>query len=309
MSPDIEKVLAFPEEWRSVKCKGVGWFYNPRESIPPRHEMLFSLSDDDSTEDRVKIIENKLSEFCTVEGMELKYKKETPNSFMNALSTLPHLTILKKKVQPKIHQNFVKQLERLPRLETYVTTESEISAREDYSRLNSLKHLIIYDLKVMEDSRYLPKQLDTLVFNTFMKWPFDIDILKDHHALKQVHVLNSETAAKYGGLRSNDPFIKDSAHEKHWDRLAREFPGVHFNFDVDHDFFNSAVLSHMNRDEKQLLATKFASDDRYVKKKSLKAESIASKATRISFQVAKFVPPGPLQWREERLYPEDKMAL
>jgi hypothetical protein len=315
MAPDVEKVLAFPEEWRSLKCKGVGWFYNPRESIPSRHVHLFSLKDEDSKKDRVNVVENKLSEFCTVEGVELAYKKdldpdykEVDPSFAKALSELNHLKILKNKEQPENRREFIKQLEKLPRLETYVTTESEISAREDYSGLNSLKHLIVYGLKTIEGSHYLPKNLETLVFSTYVNWPFDETTLKGHPTLTQVHALNSETGIKYGGLRSNSPFIKDSTHEKHWKQLEKEVPGVDFNFDVDHSFFNEK-LDLMNRRKKQLLATKFATDERYVDKKRLKAEIVASKAAKISFQVAKFLPPGPIQWREEQMYPEDDMAL
>lgn len=82
---------------------------------------------------------------------------------------------------------------------------------------------------------------------------------------------------------------------------------MYFDFDVDHGFF-ADKLKCMSRDAKQLLATKFATDDRYIDKKPLKVELIARDVAGISFRIATFLPEK-VQWRDECLYPEDDMAL
>lgn len=117
-------------------------------------------------------------------------------------------------------------------------------------------------------------------------------------------MINTPSAVNYGALHSESPFIAGSPHEEEWKRLEVQFPEARFCFDVNQYYFR---LSSMNEAKKKLLEFKKPLDHNF-EKKDLSPERVLWSTLGVSLDLAEFYPDR-LDWRDERLYPEDRAAL
>ena len=245
-----------------VKCKGVGWFHNPRNKIPEDHVKLFELSEKDlRSNESARVVEEELKRFCVVEGLELS--PVTSDAFIDSLVKLPHLTLIKQHL-PSTPQPAIDQLARLPHLDTLITNIVNTSTKEDYSKLRSLKTLVVNGLTVIKDAKRLPQGIETLILNRGMNRDPDeklLQTIKGLQNLKRVHLINSSI---------EDQFVNE------------------FRFEVNHDYFRE------NSGEKKVW-TPFP-------------ERVFTDLCNTSLDLATSLPDR-LEWRDERLYPEDDMAL
>ena len=242
MNADFDKISSFTK-WNRVRCKNVGWFYNPDAEIPKEHVDLFSLSKPDlKSGNAKKVIIKELERFCTVDGLELSRPDRNLNeNFMEALTNLPELSLIKY-VKPRPTQPFINYLEKLNNLDTLIINGViSASKKEDYSRLNSIKRIFASKGGKIEDPSRMPPNIHTLIIYRGNNLEPDTELihsLKKLPNLKKVHLINAKIASTYGGLNSESPFINGTPYEENWSRLKSEFPTTYFSFDVNMKYFD-----------------------------------------------------------------------
>lgn len=319
MNPDFEKISGFTEEWERVRCKNVGWFYNPDIKIPKEHVNLFSLSNTRPSSAK-DVILKKLKQFCIIDGLELSQYPYN-NDFIEVLAKLPNLSIIKlDHIYRSYHKSFINQFKRLENLDTMMIDLLHVSQERDYSELASLRNLVAYRGARIEDPAYMPPNIENLIVNRFHNLDQDRDFiqsLKKLPNLKRVHIFNAKIANEYGGLHSESPFISGSPYEENWDFLKHEFPNTHFSFDVNMNFFyenenDSRILDPnrlSNEELSDLLLFKLKNEGEiWSKRKDLDCLDIAYEILDYNDNLATFLP-NPLEWRKSDLYPEDRTAL
>jgi len=322
MNTDLDKISSFTKEWNRVRCKDVGWFYNPEIKIPEEHVDLFSLTKEDlKSGNAKKIIIKELERFCTIDGLELS----TPynNEFMEVLTDLPELSLIKLSVISRFdHKLMINKLKKLENLDTMIIRILHVSKDLDYSELTSIRNLVACANAWIEEPTCMPPNIEKLIVKHLQGLSEDTDFmhfLKNLPKLKKVHIFNSENkASKYGGLHTDNPLINGSEYEKNWDFLKEEFPTTYFSFDLNMKFFitedeeNIRILDPdrlSNEDLSDLLFFKLKNEgELWSKRKDLDCEDIAYEALGYNDNLATFLP-NSLEWRDSNLYPEDHSAL
>ena len=328
MISDIEKIASFAQYWKRVRCKNVGWFYNPELKIPEEHVKLFSLSNRSSS--AKEIILKELKRFCVIDGLELtrvpysgslNFMELKTDDFMEVLTDLPELSLIKLiQIDRFDHKLIINKLKRLENLDTMIVRLLHVSKERDYSELTSLRNLVACACARIEDPTCMPPNIENLIVNRFQNLDQDTDFihsLKNLPNLKKVHMINAKIASKYGGLHSENPVIRGSKYEENWDFLKNEFPTTYFSFDVNIKFFyeneddirilDSNRLS--NEELSDLLLFKLKNEGEiWSKRKDLECEDIAYEVLSYNDNLATFLP-NSLEWRDSDLYPEDRSAL
>ena len=310
INSDFDKIASFPQYWTRVRCKNVGWFYNPEIKIPEEHVNLFSLSNNElKSGNAKKIILKELQQFCTIDGLELSkpYNNEPSkpysNDFMEVLKDLPELSLIK--LFPILrfdHKLIINKLKRLENLKTMIIPILHVSKERDYSELVSLRNLIACAGARIEEPTCMPPNIENLIVNRFQNLDQDTDFihsLKNLPNLKKVHMINAKIASKYGGLHSENPVISGSKYEENWDCLKDEFPTTYFSFDVNMNFFyenedDIRILDPdrlSNEELSDLLLFKLKNEGEiWSKRKDLECEDIAHEVLDYNDNLATFLP-------------------